>query len=143
MTKRRKTSWRRPAGTTLVETAAGLVVLGTILVSILLARAEMEKQDRRSRDRLSACAVLDALLEGWRLQPETAPSGGLDEGPVPDREGWRWRARALQRDDAEALNADVLAVEVLAPGSSGDETVAKIEVLRPRVDTGDANAPAH
>jgi hypothetical protein len=106
-------------------------VLGTLLVSILVARTQLERQDRRAQDRLAACAILDDLLAQWRDDPAAAPSGGQGAGDVASANGWRWRSSIIPREDAAALNADVMAVAVFAPGQTA-EPAGRIEVLRPR-----------
>jgi hypothetical protein len=127
-TTRRK-SWRRPAGVTLVEAVAGTLVLGTLLVSVLTAKVQLDGQARRAAAKIAACEVLDGLLNGWWADPDGVPLWA--QGEVPSHAGWRWRTRVPQRLDAKALQAKVVAVEVFAPGQTDKAPAAAVEILIP------------
>lgn len=117
---------------TLVEAVAGTVVLGTVLVSILMARVRVEKQSAAAGDRLEACGALQSLLETWASDADGIP---IDhDGPVPAHPGWRWSTRRFQRDDALKLHADVLGVAIATSDNPQASPVAVIELLLPRHD---------
>ncbi len=126
-------SRRLPSGMTLVEVIVGTALLGTLLVSILLARGRLSVQTRRAEVRIEACAVLDGLLETWWSDRDRLPRAG--EGAVPGRPGWSWRTRTVDREGAEVLRAEVVAVEVFRPapggGASGEPPAASVEILMP------------
>lgn len=114
---------------TLVEAVLGSVVLGTLLVSILLARVQMEGQSRLAAQREAACGVLDELMSQWWSEPATLPLN--ESGPVEHRKGWRWKTRAQDRAEAAALGGRIVIVEVFAPGQRDLKPAASIELLMP------------
>ena len=128
--------WRLPvSGVTLVEALAGSVLLGTLLVSILIAKGQLTIQARRAQDRLAACQVLDDFLEGWWPTRADAPHEAA--GTVAGHAGWRWQMRRVTRETATALLAEVVAVEVFAPGQSDTTPAARVDILLPVTDKSD------
>lgn len=129
MKTRQEPSWRRPRrGTTLVEALAGTLILGTLLVSILTAKVQLEGQGRRATARITACEVLDGLLNQWWTDPASLPRA--DQGDVPNYEGWRWRTRTVQSRSASAVGAEIVAVEVFGPPpASAELAAASVELL--------------
>jgi len=99
-------------GVTLVEVLAATALMGTVLVSILLAGARMRAQASRADCRIEACKVADDLLAGWGLQGEALPRYG--SGDVRGPGGWRWRTRVVENEAAAAIGAEVVALEVFA-----------------------------
>lgn len=112
MNKRYGTFWRPGAGLTLVETLAGMALLGTLLTAILIADARLKVQSRHAQQRIEACRIADALLDGWWKDRSKFPR--MDSGTV-NESGWRWRTHVLENDHAEALNAQMIALEIHAP----------------------------
>ncbi len=113
---------------TLVEALIGTAMLGTLLASILIARGRLSIQSRRAIVRVQACAVLDELMATWWSDHEKLPRNG--SGDVPEKPGWRWRTRIVPSEQAEALGAQVVAVEVFEADS--DEAAppgATVEIL--------------
>jgi hypothetical protein len=134
---RRGNSWRQPAqGVTLVEVLAGSALLATLLVSILVARGQLAVQARRADNRMQACAILDDLLAGFWASRGTFPRS--ETGDVPNHDGWRWTAGTVPNEGADAMNADVVAVEVFAPGEDGATAAARVEILLSREKPEDA-----
>ncbi len=130
MRSRSGKSWRwRAPGVTLVETIAGTALLGTLLVSIVVAKGRLAVQSRRSENRIRACAVLNDLLEHRWGDPNELR--GNESGEAPGHKGWRWRTRILANEDALAVHAKVVAVEVFAPDQDDSLPSASIEILLP------------
>ncbi len=103
-------------------------MLGTLLAAILIARGRLSVQARRAVVRVEACAVLDELMATWWSDREELPRNG--SGDVPDRPGWRWRTRIVTSEQAEALGAQVVAVEVFETDSDeGAPPGAMVEIL--------------
>ena len=128
MSKRFGTSWRRRArGVTLIEVLAGTALLGTLLVSVLVARGKLAEQSRHAAARIEACQVLDEFMETW--WPQHAGQAPEGAGDIACRPGWRWQRRIVPNEPAHALRAAVVAVEVFAPGAAGVEPAASVEVL--------------
>ncbi len=107
----------------------GTVLLGTLLVSVLMARVQLNRQARQAQVSIQACQVLDELLRTWWADPSTLPRDA--QGRVPNRPEWRWRTQTVQSQEAEALYSDVLAVEVFAPGQAESGPAAGVEILLP------------
>lgn len=114
-------------GLTLVEVLAGTALLGTLLVAILLARGEFAQQNRRARQTLEACRVLDVLMERWRVDAEGMPPAAA--APLAGRPGWSWRTRTESRSDAAILGAEVVIVEIFT--SDSRDPVVAVEILTP------------
>jgi type II secretory pathway pseudopilin PulG len=106
---RRPRRYRR--GTTLIEVLAGLVVLGTLLVSIAIARARFVHQSADADRRLRATRAADAMLATWFAGPTPAvpirATGALDGEP-----DFAWRTRIIASPPAANLGAVVVRLEV-------------------------------
>lgn len=117
---------------TLVETLAGSLLLGTLLVAILVARGQLAIQSRRAQDRLAACQMLDELMESWWPERDQFPRRSA--GDVPGHEGWRWQTRLVASNEASALVAETVAVELFAPGQTDTVPAARVEILLPAAE---------
>ena len=126
-----RSSRRSQAGLTLVEVLAAVMLLGTVLVSGLMASARQRGQAADAERRLEACRIADELLAQWWSDPEGMPAA--DQGIVPGRGGWRWRTEVVRNGEAQVLNAQVVALTVFG-GDVEAPPLVRIEVLRPRED---------
>jgi hypothetical protein len=115
------------------------VILGTLLVSVLMARVQMDSQSRRAAARLQACQVLDDQLNLWWIHPLGLPRSG--EGPVENYTDWTWRTRTRHDAAADALSAEVVIVEVFEPGSSRTAAQARVELLMPVMNNDAQSCP--
>ena len=121
-------SWKLPRrGLTLVEAIAGTAILGTLLVSVLLAGSRLTVQGHRAEKRVEACRIADELLSTWwpRINSIDHDSGGQ----VPGHEGWLWRTQTVENENASKLSARIVALEVFAPGEAEDAPAARVEIL--------------
>src|SRR5688500_4635616 len=86
---------RRPAGMTLVEVMAGLVVLGTLLAAVTVARGRFLRQWAEADRRMQATRAVDALLSEWLSgSPEAVPIHS--QGPlVSGAANHVWRTRRV------------------------------------------------
>lgn len=66
---------------TLIEVLAGLMILGTLLVSMILAKQNLLDQQARARQKLDAVRLADALLAYWQVTSTNTP--GPAPGPAP------------------------------------------------------------
>ncbi len=84
--------WKRRArrGLTLVEVVAGLALLATLLVSILMAYGLHSGQIRAAQDRLEAIHLADELLNSWTATG-SMPAVGEQERLNGDRQDLWWR----------------------------------------------------
>lgn len=101
-------------GTTLIEVIAGLVILGTLLATMLVARSRFARQEKLATRRLQAIHALDAQIARWMDGPASAfpisTSGSLTESP-----NQIWRTRPVNRSSAKLLSAKAVHVEVIDP----------------------------
>ncbi len=128
---RRSRATRR--ATTLVEVIAGLVVLGTVLASVVIARGRFLHQRALADRQLRAIEAIDRLVESWTAGGtifDTVPRFG--SGPLPGVEGYRWRTAERRDPSAAALASHVIRVEVWGPGEAeteGRRSVVSIDLL--------------
>ena len=111
----------------------GVGLLGTLLVSILLANDRLGMQSRHADQRMEACVIAQEFLSAWQKQSTSAPSGfdaipRNQSGLVAGHPGWQWRTITVNNADAAGLGGEVLALEILAPGESG-EPIEHVELL--------------
>jgi prepilin-type N-terminal cleavage/methylation domain-containing protein len=107
---RQSTHSHRP-GVTLIEVLAGLVILGTLLVSIAAARGRFARQWIEADRRLAAVRSADALLGQWMAgPPQNIPLRG--QGELPGVPKFDWRTRTIPSRDADDLRAIVVRLEV-------------------------------
>jgi hypothetical protein len=142
MNKRRATFCAAAAkscsrGFTLVEVLAGSILLGTLLVTMLVANARLTNQAARAELRVRGCRIADQLLAQWWVDPGNFPCS--DSGTIDASPGWRWQTTTLASTQAEALHAQAVRLSLFAPGDDlGPTTV--VEFLAPST-TQEENAP--
>ena len=97
----------RCGGFTLIEVLAGLAILGSLLVGLVLARRSLIDQQLRADRKLVAIDLADALLTSWAAQSVGTATwlasiprddqGDIHEALTEDdigddgQAGWRWR----------------------------------------------------
>ena len=109
-------------------------LLGTLLVSVLLADGRVRHQTKRAELRTEACEIADGLLAKWWKKKDTFPRN--DAGPAKGHVGWRWRTRVVANPRAEDLGGEVIVLEVFAPeeiGAGESEPAVGIEILLPAI----------
>ncbi len=112
---------------TLIEALAGTAVLATVLVSILIADARLRKQAHRSESRSQACEMAESLLAKFWEKPEEFPRTA--SGDIPGHPGWTWRTQPVKNDAADAMNSQVVVLEIFAPQLASQSPVVRVEVL--------------
>src|SRR5438876_3770040 len=85
---------RARRGTTLIEVLAGLVVLGTLLVSVAVARARFVHQLADAERRLRATRAVDTMLGTWFAGPTPAVPTAA-EGSLDGAADFAWRTRLV------------------------------------------------
>jgi prepilin-type N-terminal cleavage/methylation domain-containing protein len=95
---------------TLIEVMVALVILGTLLVCAVVARGRYLRQSAIAQRKLNAIAAADSLLAQWWLDPQKVPRAA--SGEVPGVQKLTWQSQTLDRDDAEALGAQVLNLQI-------------------------------
>src|SRR5262245_7016597 len=94
----------KPRGLTLIEVVVGLVILGTLVASVAIARGRALRQYARAELQLRATHAADAMLAAWFDGPPQAipvRGGGL----IADVPGCVWRTTPVSNASAESLSA--------------------------------------
>ncbi|MBN1941689.1 MAG: prepilin-type N-terminal cleavage/methylation domain-containing protein [Phycisphaerae bacterium] len=142
MKRRRGTFWRRRnGGLTLVEALVGTAILGTVLVSVLVADGRLRRQASFSEDHIEACRIADAFLAEWWPtveEPNRFPRQG--SGEFFDRPGWSWRTEIIPHETAEQLKAEVISLEIFSPKCTEPHPAVHVEIMLPQMEkSGDAS----
>jgi len=107
---------------------AGLVILGTLLVSIAAARGRFARQWVEADRRLSAVRAADKMLADWMAGAEqNIPVQG--RGDLPGVANCSWRTREIRSQGAEVLRARVVRLEVFDRTSRSREPLFYVEFL--------------
>ncbi|WP_428387999.1 type II secretion system protein [Mucisphaera sp.] len=123
---------RHRPGLTLIEVVAALVILGTILAGIVVARARHIDQLAEARTLTELSDVADRLITGWWLDPNGPPvnaQGSLSGDAQPgasDGDGITWRTSLVPNRGLEDLALRSLRIEVVQ-----GETVLAVELALP------------
>jgi hypothetical protein len=105
-------------------------MLGTLLVAAVIAGIRSNTQNRAAERRLEGCRIANECLSGWWTDRQNFPrSSG---GDVDGHPGWKWQTRPVASTEAAALQADVVALDILAPGDGPPGPAVTVEVLLPR-----------
>jgi hypothetical protein len=98
----------RRRGATLVEVLCGLVVLGTLLASVTIARGRFLRQWSIAEKRLAVAEALEPMLAEWVSYPsEAVPREGMLTA-----QGCVWRTTLVPNAAAAQLDAVVCCVDV-------------------------------
>jgi hypothetical protein len=123
---------------------AALVILGTILAGMVMAKARHTRQIVLTQQRQVALRLADQLINRWWMSPQGVPINqrGALEGDV----AWTWETRVVENTAIENLGGRVVRVEVrpaqtqeIRP-STDDETLIAVELVLP--DPNRLPAPA-
>lgn len=124
------------AGITLTEVVVSLALLGTLLVSLVVAHGRQTRQIREAQRRLQAADLVDAFLSD-RFRDDVRWQGGASEGRLD--ETFRWRLVEKKDRAAARLKSVVMRLEVLSDlprTASNERPVLAVELLVPeeRID---------
>jgi type II secretory pathway pseudopilin PulG len=111
------TNFRR--GATLIEVLAGLVILGTLLVSVTMARGRFLRQWAEADRRIVAARETDQLIEAW-LSESSRDVPISSQGATDDSDHHPWRTRVIPSPAAASVGAIVVRLQVFE--RSEDET---------------------
>ena len=125
----------RRDGLTLLEVVAGIAILGTILVVVVLSKSRHTRQLALTQRRNVAVRAADELIAGWWTRCEGVPVG--ERGAVEADASLAWETRVVPNDAIEKLGARVVRVELresepdrwAADDGTGDPLVAVDLVL--------------
>ena len=112
-------------GMTLIELLAGLVILGTVLATMVVARGRLTRQWAQADRKIEAARALDHMLAIWTDAPAfPVPASGSLIGT----KNCQWRTQWISDPAAAKLGAAVARVEVFDP-LSGATPILTIELL--------------
>jgi prepilin-type N-terminal cleavage/methylation domain-containing protein len=110
-------------GVTLIEILAGLVILGTLLVSIAIARGRFLRQIAEADRRLTAIHSADALLAAWMSGPaQNVPLAA--QGALDQTQNFTWRTRVIRNPDATRVDAMLVRLEVFDRSTAAANAMA-------------------
>src|SRR3954469_11397641 len=113
MRQRLPTFSRAPAsGATLIETLAGLVILGTLLVSITIARGRFIRQRALAEQKIAAAAAVDRLVARWMAGTGSAIPLSA-QAPLDGVVNHTWRTRVIHDRAASEMGASIVRLEVI------------------------------
>lgn len=101
----------RPAGLTLIEVVASIVLLATVLTGMVIAKSRHTRQLALSQRISAAVRAADELIATWHLSSEGVP---VDQtGSIAGDHLLQWRTRLVAGHELEAWRASVVRVELM------------------------------
>jgi prepilin-type N-terminal cleavage/methylation domain-containing protein len=107
----------RQAGLTLVEVLAAVVILGTILVGVVVAKARHTRQLAVAREQTAAVHAVDGLIARWWADTGSVPVGA--SGTLGQDASITWQTFLVANPQIAALGARVVRVEVHGDAAAG------------------------
>ena len=101
------------------------MVLGTLLVSITIARGRFVRQRAQAEQRIAAAAAVDALVSKW-MAGDGAAIPLSAAGPLNGLPNHTWRTRVIEKKPD--LNASIIRLEVT--NQSSDIPILTLDLLR-------------
>lgn len=121
--------WR---AATLIEVLAGLAILGSVTVALLLARGNLLAQHATAQQKLEAVRIADRLLGGWYAEGSTIPMD--EQGAVEGHPGWSWQTQTVEMPSAsdDPLPTGMLRVELFSANSPTPQSaIVTVEIVIP------------
>ncbi len=91
------------------------MVLGTLLVSITIARGRFVRQRAQAEQKIAAAAAVDALVSKW-MAGNGAAIPLTAAGPLDGLPNHTWHTRVIEKKPD--LNVSIVRVEVTNPSSN-------------------------
>jgi hypothetical protein len=119
---------------TLIELLAGLVVLGTVLASVTIARGRFLRQWSDAERRIQATRAADELMAHWHsgvVESIPVPASG----PLPGMKQHVWRTSPRRDPAVEAMGASIVRLEVFDRAetvSIAEKPMISLEFLVPK-----------
>jgi Tfp pilus assembly protein PilV len=113
-------------GLTLIEVVAGLALMATILVAMLVMKTRFTHQLAFSNQHLRAVAAADSLLEQWWADPAKFPINR--SGAIPQYPGFDWQTNLVENDVVARLDSRVVRLDIVADA----KVVTSVEVMLPQ-----------
>jgi prepilin-type N-terminal cleavage/methylation domain-containing protein len=135
---------RRRRGLTLIEVVAALVLLGTILFSVTIARGRFMRQWADAERQLQATRAADALMTDWLGGPPSQVPRA-SQGPLAGVADAYWRTLTLPDPAARQLGAVIIRLELIDQRRRTDNRLLSVDFLLsdpPRRPATTTTAPA-
>ncbi len=110
---------------------AGLAILGSLLVSILVAKGRCAHQWSLANRRLEAAVAADTLLSDWWRGTEEFPR----EATGQLSSGMDWKTRKIKSIKANDLDVEVVRLELFDTRAAGTVTaqpLVAVDVVLPK-----------
>lgn len=121
----------RSTGLTLVEVLGALTLIGVLVVSLIVGRAQAQRQHTLSQQHRKAVAVADALLTRWWSDPRNFPYAS--NGVVNDSVQWTWRTQIVPDEKAEALGARIVRLTIRRTDQADNAPpLVSVDLLMPK-----------
>lgn len=115
-------------GLTLIEVTAGLLILSTLLVGILVAFQRHARQIEKAERTLTAIEAADALLGKWFTNTAAFPK--QSSGDVAGDDSLSWETTLLNAATGELPDIQIVRLEIQDRASSdGKKPLAAVEVV--------------
>ena len=114
---------------------AALVLLATLLVGVLKAKSDAERQRARADQRLQAVAVADALLAQWLSAPSDPgeqPSDAIpveESGSVTGTANLAWETRIIEDEEAERLRCHLVRLSIRDASLDNEPELLMVDFL--------------
>lgn len=119
---------KRPA-MTLIEVVVGLALLGSLLVSLLLAKVRLSHQRIEAENRLMAIRAADDLLSEWSAQGTRIPRQSTGRAGPGDQ--FRWSTHVIRNQRVQDMSLQVVRLELTDDEATNHRALASVELLLP------------
>jgi prepilin-type N-terminal cleavage/methylation domain-containing protein len=133
---RRARAFRPRSAMTLIEVMAGMVILGTILSSLVVARSRYLHQWTLAGRKQAAVSAADSLLSNWWASPTRLPvnsSGNLND------QNLKWKTHVIPSESAQTLSTQIVRLEIFDNPQGADSApsatpLAYVDVVLPTTE---------
>lgn len=121
---------------TLIEVIAGLILMGSLVASGLVALSSHQHAILLAKQKLQANQIAEMLLTNWYEVQGRVPL--RDQGIIGSQSGWIWRTQPVGLRSVCGLEANVIRLEVLGQvGRNVDpQILVSIELLQSQNASG-------
>ncbi len=125
----------RPSGFTLVEVAASLAILASVIVGLLVAQARTQRMCALARDIMFCTRLCSSQVAALR-----ADLVGEGEGEFFDPAGYTWRITRMEPPTDAAHQLEAFEVRVV-PSSRREEGSVSVTVWLPALGESETKRP--
>jgi type II secretion system protein I len=121
-------------GLTLVEVIAAMLLLGTLLVSLLVAFSRHAVQIEKSSQKLRVMQLAESQLADWHLQFGFAPVNEEGEWNI-DGKTYRWQTQPIEQMIDQKMMLGKISFDVFEPESK--TPILSLQLIVPSWDNLD------